>query len=97
LIGRPSTPSARRGLRLRETFDRGGTQLGVDRAHQLAERRDLSEADVKSMHSSFAHDTVDKDTKSHTWNSDSDPSAGFMPGCCGAAMPASTERTARRN
>jgi hypothetical protein len=70
--------AARRGLRLREKFDRGGTQVGVDRAHQLADRRDLSEADVKAMHSFFARHEVDKDTKSHKWNSDSDPSAGFI-------------------
>lgn len=70
--------AARRGLRLREKFNRGGTQVGVDRAHQLAERRELSEADVKSMHSFFARHEVDKDTKNHKWNSDSDPSAGFI-------------------
>lgn len=70
--------AARRGLRLREKFGRGGTQVGVDRAHQLAERRDLSEADVKSMHSFFARHAVDKDAANHQWNSDSDPSAGFV-------------------
>lgn len=70
--------AARRGLRLREKFNRGGTQVGVDRAHQLAERRELSEADVKSMHSFFARHEVDKDTQSHSWNSDKDPSAGFI-------------------
>jgi hypothetical protein len=70
--------AARRGLRLREKFDRGGTQVGVDRAHQLAQRRDLSEADVKAMHSFFARHAVDKQTKSHAWNSNSDPSAGFI-------------------
>ncbi|PZQ50642.1 MAG: hypothetical protein DI555_22435 [Novosphingobium pentaromativorans] len=70
--------AARRGLRLRERFDRGGTQVGVERAHQLADRRELSVADVKSMHSFFARHAVDKDTKTHKWNSDSDPSAGFI-------------------
>lgn len=70
--------AARRGLRLREKFDRGGTQVGADRAQQLAERRVLSEADVKSMHSFFARHAVDKDTKTHKWNSDRDPSAGFI-------------------
>lgn len=70
--------AARRGLRLRDKFDRGGTQVGVDRAHQLAERRALSEADVKSMHSFFARHAVDKDAKTHSWDSDSDPSAGFI-------------------
>lgn len=70
--------AARRGLRLRDRFDRGGTQVGVERAHQLADRRELSAADVKSMHSFFARHAVDKDTKAHKWNSDSDPSAGFI-------------------
>jgi hypothetical protein len=70
--------AARRGLSLREKFNRGGTQVGVDRAHQLSERRDLSEADVKSMYSFFSRHAVDKGTKAHKWNSDTDPSAGFI-------------------
>lgn len=70
--------AARRGLRLRDRFERGGTQVGVDRARQLAERRDVSEADVKSMHSFFARHAVDKQTETHKWNSDKDPSAGFI-------------------
>lgn len=84
MAGKTFTPTlrmasaARRGLRLRAKFGRGGTQVGLDRAHQLAERRAVSDADVKSMHSFFARHAVDKDTKSHAWNSDSDPSAGFI-------------------
>ncbi len=70
--------AARRGLRLREKFGRGGTQVGVDRAHKLAEQRDLTPADVKAMHSFFARHAVDRDAKSHQWNSDKDPSAGFI-------------------
>lgn len=70
--------AARRGLRLREKFGRGGTEVGLARAHQLAERREVSEADVKSMHSFFARHAVDKETKTHKWDSDSDPSAGFI-------------------
>lgn len=70
--------AARRGLRLREKFKRGGTQVGVARAHQLAERRMLDEADVKSMHSFFARHAVDKDTRTHEWGSDRDPSAGWI-------------------
>ncbi len=30
------------------------------------------------MHSFFARHAVDKDTKTHKWNSDSDPSAGVI-------------------
>jgi len=57
--------AARRGLRLREKFGRGGTEVGVNHANQLAERRDLDAADVKSMHSFFARHAVDKNTRTH--------------------------------
>lgn len=70
--------AARRGLRLREKFGRGGTDVGVKRAHQLANRADVTEADVKSMHSFFARHAVDKQTATHEWDSDTDPSAGFI-------------------
>ena len=70
--------AARRGLRLRKKFGRGGTEVGVNRAHQLAQRRSLDAKDVKSMHSYFARHEVDKNTISHAWDSDSDPSAGFI-------------------
>ena len=74
--------AARRGLRLREKFGRGGTEVGVARAHQLAEGRELSDKDVRDMHSYFARHAVDKDAAggkgAHKWNSDTDPSAGFI-------------------
>ncbi|MDB5381620.1 MAG: hypothetical protein JWO26_1252 [Rhodospirillales bacterium] len=70
--------SAKRGLRLGEKFGRGGTEVRVRRAQQLVERRELDAADVKSMHSYFARHEVDKDTKTHSWDSDTDPSAGFI-------------------
>ena len=35
--------NAKRGLKLRDKFGRGGTQVGMRRAHQLAERRAVSE------------------------------------------------------
>jgi hypothetical protein len=70
--------AARRGLRLREKFHRGGTSVGVRRAHQLADLRQLDAKDIKSMHSFFARHAVDKGTKTHKWDSDTDPSAGFI-------------------
>jgi hypothetical protein len=70
--------AARRGLRLREKFGRGGTDVGVRRAHQLVDRSDLDESDVRSIHSFFARHAVDKDAKAHQWDSDADPSAGFI-------------------
>jgi hypothetical protein len=70
--------NAKRGLNLRDKFGRGGTQVGVKRAHQLAERKDVSEKDVKSMASYFARHKVDQSGGSHRWDSDDDPSAGFI-------------------
>ncbi|WP_375394203.1 hypothetical protein [uncultured Sphingomonas sp.] len=70
--------AARRGLRLREKFGRGGTDVGVRRTNRLAEGADLSEDDVKSMHGYFARHAVDKDGGTHKWNSNDDPSAGFI-------------------
>ena len=70
--------NARKGLKLREKFGRGGTEVGVRRAHQLSEQDDVSEADVKSMHSYFARHGVDKDGETHEWGSSTDPSAGYI-------------------
>jgi len=70
--------NAKRGLELREKFDRGGTDVGVKRAEQLAAQRDVSEDDLKSMYSYFARHAVDKEAKSHKWGDESDPSAGYI-------------------
>ncbi|MBN2971824.1 hypothetical protein JW805_07325 [Roseomonas aeriglobus] len=68
--------TAKRGLKLREKFGRGGTEVGVKRAHQLADRKAVTAADVKSMHSYFARHSVDKDGKG--WGDTKDPSAGYI-------------------
>ena len=70
--------NARRGLKLREKFGRGGTEVGVARARQLIAQGELEAGDIKSLHSYFARHAVDKDTKTHKWDSDADPSAGFI-------------------
>ena len=70
--------NARLGLRLREQFRRGGTEIGVRRAQQLADRRELEPRDIKSMYSYFARHEVDKNTKNHRWGSTEDPSPGFI-------------------
>lgn len=70
--------NAKRGLELREKFNRGGTDVGVRRAEQLAAREPLDEADIKSMHSYFARHKVDKDAKAHDWGDENDPSAGYI-------------------
>jgi hypothetical protein len=70
--------NAKLGLGLRGKFRRGGTDVGVRRAKQLAAREELSPADIKSMYSYFARHAVDKNTTRHVWGSTEDPSAGFV-------------------
>ncbi len=70
--------NAKKGLKLRDDFGRGGTDVGVRRAGQLAAQDDVTADDVKSMHSYFARHKVDKDGKTHEWGSDTDPSAGYI-------------------
>ncbi len=42
--------NAKKGLKLREKFGRGGTDVGVRRAEQLAAQKELTADDVTSMH-----------------------------------------------
>ena len=70
--------NAELGLKLREQFGRGGTEVGVRRARQLAERQDLDPADIKSMYSYFARHEVDKQGTRRRWGSRTDPSAGCI-------------------
>ncbi|WP_205958418.1 hypothetical protein [Qipengyuania sediminis] len=65
-------------MKLRDKFGRGGTDVGVARARQLAAGEPLSEADVRSIYSYFARHAVDKDAKAREWGDESDPSAGFI-------------------
>jgi hypothetical protein len=70
--------AAKRGLELREKFHRGGTSVGVHRAQQLAERRDVSFRDTTAISAYFARHEVDKASKSHEWGDETDPSAGYI-------------------
>lgn len=70
--------NAQRGLRLRQQFGRGGTEVGVRRAEQLVGREELEPADIKSMYSYFARHAVDRNTRRHHWGSETDPSAGYI-------------------
>ena len=66
--------NARRGLELRDKFNRGGTAVGVARARDLANRRDLSPETVARMYSFFSRHEVDK--KGKDWNNSERPSNG---------------------
>jgi hypothetical protein len=70
--------AAKKGLELREKFHRGGTSVGLHRAQQLAERRDVSFRDITAISAYFARHNVDKASKSHEWGDETDPSAGYI-------------------
>jgi len=67
---------AEKGLALRKAHGRGGTEVGVRRAHQLANREAVSSRDIKSMFSYFARHKVDKRGKN--WGDKDKPSAGYI-------------------
>lgn len=70
--------AARKGLELRERFGRGGTDVGVHRAAQLAGGKPVSDDDIKAISSYFKRHAVDKQAKAHDWGDESDPSAGYI-------------------
>ena len=67
---------AERGLAWREEFGRGGTEIGVARARDIANRRSLSTETISRMVSYFARHEIDK--KGTGWSPDQAgyPSAG---------------------
>lgn len=65
--------NAARGLELREKHGRGGTEIGVARARDLKNRKNLSPDTVRRMDSYFARHEVDK--KGEGWGEDS---AGYI-------------------
>jgi hypothetical protein len=68
--------SAKRGLEWRKEFNRGGTPVGVARARDIANGKNLSESTVLRMHSFFSRHAVD--AQAEGWNSGEKgfPSAG---------------------
>lgn len=55
---------------------KGFTDVGRDRAHQLANGDDVSEEDLKKMHAYFARHVVDRDASGFTGNTAGFPSPG---------------------
>ncbi|WP_216071870.1 hypothetical protein, partial [Acinetobacter baylyi] len=54
------------GLKWREEYGRGGTEVGVARARDISNRRNLSFETVQRMNSYFARHEVDKEAEG--WN-----------------------------
>ena len=67
---------AAKGLEWREKFKRGGTSIGVARARDISNGKNLSEDTVKRMNSYFARHEVDKKGEGFQQGEDGFPSAG---------------------
>lgn len=67
---------ALRGLKWREEYGRGGTEVGVARARDISNRRELSEDTIYRMVSYFARHEVDKQGQGWNVGEDGYPSAG---------------------
>jgi hypothetical protein len=67
---------AERGLAWREEYGRGGTEVGVARARDIANRKNLSPDTVNRMVSYFARHEVDKEGQGWSPDQDGFPSAG---------------------
>ncbi|CDX20687.1 conserved hypothetical protein [Mesorhizobium plurifarium] len=68
--------NAAKGLRLRQQFGRGGTEIGVARATELKSRKNLSPSTIRRMVSYFARHEVDK--KGRNYGNEDNPSAGYI-------------------
>jgi hypothetical protein len=67
---------ARKGLEWRQEFNRGGTEVGVARARDIINGRNLSASTVKRMFSFFSRHEVDKQGEGFSPGEDGYPSAG---------------------
>ena len=67
---------AERGLEWRREFGRGGTEVGVARARDISNKRDLSMDTVRRMASFFARHAVNEEAEGFRPGEDGYPSAG---------------------
>lgn len=78
----PYTPTeemieeAEQGLEWREEYNRGGTEIGVARARDIINRRNLSEDTLRRMISFFARHEIDKEGQGFRPGETGYPSAG---------------------
>lgn len=67
---------AKRGLEWRREYNRGGTEVGVARARDIVNEKNLSASTVKRMYSFFSRHEVDKQAEGFSPGEDGYPSAG---------------------
>lgn len=68
--------SAENGLKWREEYGRGGTSVGVARARDISNMKNLSIDTIKRMNSYFSRHEVDKDATGWKQGEDGFPTAG---------------------
>ena len=64
------------GLELRQKHHKGGTNIGVARARDLKNRKNLSMRTIKRMYSYFKRHEIDK--KAENFGNKEKPSAGYV-------------------
>jgi hypothetical protein len=67
---------AKKGLEWRKEHGRGGTEVGVARARDIQNRKELSFDTVKRMYSFFSRHEVDKKAEGFSPGEEGYPSAG---------------------
>ena len=68
--------AAKKGLEWRKEYNRGGTEVGVARARDISNRKNLSPSTVKRMKSFFARHEIDKKAEGFKPGEKGYPSAG---------------------
>ena len=94
---REMAEEARRGLEWRNEYGRGGTEVGVARARDIANRANLSEQTIGRMVSYFARHEVDKQGKGFSPGEEGYPSAGRIAWALWGGDPGQTKNGQRFN
>jgi uncharacterized protein len=87
---REMAAEAKRGLEWREEYGRGGTEVGVARARDISNRKNLSEQTIGRMVSYFARHEVDKQGKGFSPGEEGYPSAGRIAWALWSGDPGKT-------
>ena len=82
--------AAQRGLDLRAEYGRGGTAVGVARARDIINGKNLSAKTVLRMYSFFARHEVDKKAQGFRQGEKGYPSAGLIANLLWGGKPAET-------
>jgi len=91
----PMAAEAARGLAWRDEFNRGGTAVGVARARDIKNRKELSSQTIGRMVSYFARHEVDKKGKGWSPGSEGYPSSGRIAWALWGGEPGKTWANAR--